>query len=57
MKALRQLCQSPISAKNFIKLNWKNLIEFTNASKNNDFEYKIIENDINEEILTNWKKC
>jgi hypothetical protein len=57
MKALQQFCQSPISAKNFIKPNWKNLTKFANASKNNDFEYKIIENDINEEILTNSKKC
>jgi len=39
MKALQQLSQSPISAKNFIKLNWKKFIEFTNASKNNDFKY------------------
>jgi hypothetical protein len=56
MKALQQLCQSPLSAIFFIKSNWNFLTKFANASKNNDFEYNIIGNDINEETLTNSKK-
>ncbi len=59
MKALWQLCQTPlyISEKIFIKWNWEDLPKFANTNKNIDFEHKIIENDVNEFFLTNLKKC
>ncbi len=58
MKALRQLCRTPlyISAKIFIKLNQEDQIEFENASKNIDFEQKIIENDIKEKNSNKFKE-
>jgi hypothetical protein len=53
MKALRQLCQTPlyISEKISLKWNWENLPKFANTSKNIDFEHKIIENDDNHFIF------
>jgi hypothetical protein len=53
MKALRQLCQTPlyISEKISLKWNWEDLPKFANTSKNIDFEHKIIENDNNDFIF------